>query len=220
MLALAVAAILSNHLSVLAIAQWGARQRPELLRELGFPAGKAPHQSTLQRRFRRLDPAALSAALSGYFAAAAPEPQARGGQGVAIDGKAQRGRLAFATTTGGTVHALTAYTHDTAMVLAQVEIGSTAEKAEAEPTVAPVLIARLAWPGRVLTGDALFCQRHLCQQVLAAGGDYLLLVKENQPALHGDLALHFDPLLAGWLAGSSAPFLGANVVIWRGCSRG
>ena len=131
MLALAVAAILSNHLSVLAIAQWGARQRPELLRELGFPAGKTPHQSTLQRLFRRLDPAALSAALSGYFAAAAPEPQARGGQGVAIDGKAQRGRRAFATTTGGTVHALTAYTHDSATALAQVEIRSTAEKAEA-----------------------------------------------------------------------------------------
>ena len=193
MLALAVAAILSNHLSVLAIAQWGARQRPELLRELGFPAGKTPHQSTLQRLFRRLDPAALSAALSGYFAAAAPEPQARGGQGVAIDGKAQRGRLAFATTTGGTVHALTAYTHDSATVLAQVEIGSTAEKAEAELTVAPTLIARLAWPGRVLTGDALFCQRHLCRQVLAAGGDYLLLVKEHQPTLYHDLALLFDP---------------------------
>jgi hypothetical protein len=31
----------------------------------------------------------------------------------------------------------------------------------------------------VLTGDALFGQRHRCQQVIAAGGEYLLLVKEN-----------------------------------------
>jgi len=196
-LALAVAAILSNHLSVLAIAQWGGRQRPEVLRELGFPGGKTPHQSTLQRLFRKLDPAALSAALSRYFAAAAPAPQERGSQGVAIDGKAQRGRLAFATTAGGTVHALTAYTHDTATVLAQAEIRSTAEKTEAELTVAPALLARLDWRGRVLTGDALFCQRHLCRQVRRAGGDYLLLVKENQPAPYHDLALLFDPPAAG-----------------------
>lgn len=67
------------------------------------------------------------------------------------------------------------------------------EKSEAELTVAPALLARIAWPGRVLTGDALFCQRHLCQQVLDAGGDYLLLVKENQPALYTDIRLLFDP---------------------------
>jgi hypothetical protein len=29
--------------------------------------------------------------------------------------------------------------------------------------------------------------------VLTAGGDYLLLVKENQPTLYGDLVLLFDP---------------------------
>jgi len=192
-LALAVAAILSNHLSVLAIAQWGARQRPEVLGDLGFRDGTTPHQSTLQRLFRKLDPAALSAVVGRYFAAAAPAPQERGSQGVAIDGKAQRGRLAFAATAGGTVHALTAYAHDTAVVLAQEEICSTAAKIEAELTVAPALVARLDWRGRVLTGDALFCQRHLCRQVVAAGGDYVLLVKENQPTLHHDLALLFDP---------------------------
>ena len=51
----------------------------------------------------------------------------------------------------------------------------------------------MTWPGRVLTGDALSCQRKLCAQVLAAGGDYLVPVKENQPTLLADLALLFDP---------------------------
>src|SRR3990172_1149993 len=55
-LALAVAAILSNHLSVLAIAEWGKSQSPDLLAQLGFPDGVTPHQSTLQRLLRRLDP--------------------------------------------------------------------------------------------------------------------------------------------------------------------
>jgi predicted transposase YbfD/YdcC len=191
--ALAVSALLSDQHSVLAIAQWGARQRPAVLRALGFPDARTPHQSTLQRLFRRLDAGALSAAVGAALAAAAPAPAGRGSQGVAVDGKAQRGRLAFAGAGGAPVHALTAYLHEADAVLAQEEIRSTAEKAEAELTVAPALAARVAWPGRALTGDALFCQRRLLGQVLAAGGDYVVLVRENQPTLLRDIALLFDP---------------------------
>ncbi len=45
----------------------------------------------------------------------------------------------------------------------------------------------------MLTGDAVFCQRTLCQQVLDAGGDDLVLVKENQSTLSQDIHLLFDP---------------------------
>ena len=38
-LTLAVAAILANHLLVLTIAEWAARQSPDVMRTLGFPAG-------------------------------------------------------------------------------------------------------------------------------------------------------------------------------------
>jgi predicted transposase YbfD/YdcC len=194
LLSLAVAALLANHTSPLAIAEWGRRQPGALLARLGCPDGRAPCQSTLQRLFRRLDPDAVSAALSAALApAAAPPPARRGAQGVAIDGKAQRGRLQYQAG-GCPVHALTAFCHDRGVVLAQEPIERGADKAEAELTVAPALLARVDWRGRVLTGDALFCQRHLCRQVLAAGGDYLLLVKANQPALHTDLVRLFDRL--------------------------
>jgi predicted transposase YbfD/YdcC len=196
-LTLAVAAILANHLSVLASAEWGARQSPELLRTLGFPAGRTPCQSTLQRLFSKLDGHALSAALGAHFAPtviALPSADNAHAQGVAVDGKAHRGRLPFQDG-GCPVHALTAFCHEQGVVLAHEPIapGQGAEKGEAELTVAPTLLARVAWPGRVLTGDALFCQRHLCQQVLEAGGEYLLLVKENQPTLYEDIRLLFDP---------------------------
>lgn len=72
-----------------------------------------------------------------------------------------------------------------------------AAKAEAELTAAPALIALAAWRGRVLTGDARFCQRHLGAQVRAAGGDHALLAREHQPTLYRDLALHFDPPAGG-----------------------
>lgn len=192
-LALAVTAILANQLSELAIAQWAGRQPVERLRALGFPAGRTPCQSTLQRLFCKLDGHALAEALSAHFApVAVPLPVVAGRQGVAIDGKAQRGRLPFQVG-GSPVHALTAFCHEHGVVLAAEPIEHGEEKSEAELTVAPALVARVAWPGRVLTGDALFCQRALCAQVLAAGGDYLVLVKENQPTLHADLALLFDP---------------------------
>lgn len=112
---------------------------------------------------------------------------------MASDGKAQRGRLAFATTAGGTARALTAYSHEAGIALAQREIRSTADKVEVELTVARALLARLDWRGCVMTGDARFCQRHLCAQVRAARGDYLLLAKEHQPTLYAALDLLFDP---------------------------
>src|SRR3990172_7845195 len=193
-LALAVAAILSNHLSVLAIAEWGTTQRPDLLRALGFQDGVTPHQSTIQRLFRKLNPDGLSTALTNYFEPSTLSERRRGSQGVAIDGKAQRGRLAF-NSEGCPVHALSAFLHEQGIVLAQepIESNGPAEKAEAELTVAPDLLKRLDWHGRVMTGDALFCQRNLCQQAVEAGGDYLLIVKANQRTLYNDIRLLFDP---------------------------
>lgn len=196
-LALAVAAILANHLSELAIAQWGARQQPDLLRTLGFPDGRTPCQSTVQRLFARLDGHALAAALGAHFAPpAAPATGGRGAQGVSVDGKAQRGRVQYEPG-GCPVHALTAFCHDHGVVLAHEPIARGTDKAEGELTVAPALLARIDWRGRVFTGDALFCQRALCQRVVAADGDDVVLVKANQPTLYHDIRLLFDPPAAG-----------------------
>ncbi len=72
-LALAVAAILANHLSVLAMAEWGTRQSQELLAALGFPSSHTPCQSTLQRLFRRLNGDALAVRLTAAFASLASQ---------------------------------------------------------------------------------------------------------------------------------------------------
>jgi len=48
---------------------------------------------------------------------------------------------------------------------------------------APRLLEELPLKGAVVTGDALYCQRALCQQIVAAGGDYVVIVKGNQPRL-------------------------------------
>lgn len=192
-LALAVAALLANHRSVLAIAEWGARQDAPMLAALGFPTPRTPCQSTLQRLFRQLDGHALADTLTAWFRPrAVPARCDVTAQGVAIDGKAPRGRLRFPHT-GCPGHALSAFCHDCGIVLAHEPITAGVDQAEAELTVAPALLARIDWHGRVLTGDALFCQRGLCAQVRAAGGDYLLMVKANQETLYDDIQLLFDP---------------------------
>src|SRR5919202_3355767 len=84
-LAMSAAALLCAQTSVLAIAEWGARQPAELLHALGFAQARTPCQSTLHRLFRKLDPHALSAALTAAFAPGTePPPEQRGSQGIAI----------------------------------------------------------------------------------------------------------------------------------------
>ena len=43
-----------------------------------------------------------------------------------------------------------------------------------------------------MTGDALYCQQALCQQIRLAQGHYLFVIKANQPELLAEVALLFD----------------------------
>lgn len=70
--------------------------------------------------------------------------------------------------------------------------GVRGEGHEAELSLAPHLLKVVPLQGRVVTGDALYCQRRVCQQVVEEGGDYLVAVKENQRGLHEDIALVFS----------------------------
>jgi len=98
-LSLAVVAVLANHTSVLAMAEWAARQTRHVRRALGFRRDTTPHQTTIARLFARLDPAAVAAAVAQVFDPRTPGAvRARGSQGVALDGKAQRGRLRHGAT--------------------------------------------------------------------------------------------------------------------------
>jgi predicted transposase YbfD/YdcC len=58
-------------------------------------------------------------------------------------------------------------------------------------TVVSALLTRLPLAGRVVTGDALYCQRRFCAQIVAAGGEYVVSVKRNQPTLYEAIALLF-----------------------------
>lgn len=63
---------------------------------------------------------------------------------------------------------------------------------QAELTLVPALLAALPLVGRVVTGDALYCQRALCARIRAAQGHYLFVLQANQPTLLAEVALLFD----------------------------
>src|SRR5947209_8432522 len=132
MLALTVAALLCAQTSVLAMAEWAARQPRELLSQLGFTAGRTPCQSTVHRLLGKLDTQALATALRTAFHR--PAPEARGEQGVAIDGKAQRGRLQFEEPRSP-IHLLSAFCQDANLFLAEEPISQGQDQAEAELSV-------------------------------------------------------------------------------------
>lgn len=75
--------------------------------------------------------------------------------------------------------------------------GVKRDEHQVELSIAPGILATLPLAGRLVTGDALYCQRHLCQQIVAAKGEYLVIVKENQPSLYRDIALLVEDLPPG-----------------------
>jgi predicted transposase YbfD/YdcC len=192
-LCLAVAAILCNCLSVLAIAEWAAGLSKELRHSLGLPIERSPDQSTLHRLFRRLDPHQLRGALTDYFEQeykCGKRIRRRGEQAVALDGKARKGQLQFESDNACTVHDIEAFCHDVGVVLAQLALDN--QGGEVELSGAPKLVDCISWQGRILTGDALYCQVELCEMVLADGGDYLVVVRGNQPQLLEELEVLFQ----------------------------
>jgi len=69
--------------------------------------------------------------------------------------------------------------------------GVRTDEHEAELSVAPQLLENVPVQGRLVTGDALYCQRKLCEQICEAGGDYLVIVKANQRTLFSDVETLF-----------------------------
>lgn len=197
MAVLAVAATLCGARSYSAMAEWGRLHGADLSRALGFTRNQTPCTATFFQLFRRLDRVALDACLGRWQAqvlAALPADEGHVVQGVAIDGKTLRGARKQGAPL---IHLLSAVSHRLGLTLGQVAV---AEKTN-EITAIHTLLAGLLLEGWVVTMDALLTQQKIAQAIVDAGGDYLMIVKENQPTLRADIVTAFaDPVL---LAGAS-----------------
>ncbi len=185
LLQVSLVAMLCGARSLYAIAQWARERReddPELLLALGLLAGRSPSVATLHRVFKGLEVAAFEAIVGQWLVQTGLAPDAL----LCVDGKTLRG-IHGEQLPG--VHLVSVYAAQVGAVLAQVAAPGKGQELAA--TKAALAQAPLA--GRVVVGDALQTQREVCEQIVAAGGDYLLPVKGNQPALRADLAHAFSP---------------------------
>lgn len=60
-----------------------------------------------------------------------------------------------------------------------------------EAKAALTLLKSLVLEDKVVVGDAMFCQREVCERILDSGSDYFVVVKDNQPTLRRDVQLAF-----------------------------
>lgn len=189
LLVLIGAAVASGQQSGAAIAQWVREHASEWQCWLPTAGGRVPSAATLRRTLRRLDAADVEQRVSRWVTAPAPRPPERedrapaAPQGLAVDGKAVRG----AQRHGARVHLVSAVTHHQAQVLAQRAV---ADKSNEIPVVR-ALLAERDLHGWLVTLDAMHAQRETAALIQDQGGDYLMVVKENQPDLYAALSAWF-----------------------------
>lgn len=190
LLAVVACALLAGRQGLRAMAEWARSCQAELVSQWQPRSGRVPSLSTLQRVLWALDVEALEAALAAYAQRLAG-PASGGLRGVALDGKVPRGTLPFGTR----VCLVAAAEHESGLVLGQVAVDAKHN----ELSGAQALVRGLDLRGRVVTADALHCQRALSQQVRAQGGHWLWAVKGNQSALAQALETLFSaPRTRDW----------------------
>jgi hypothetical protein len=173
--------MLCGNRSLLAIAEWGRAHEAWCCATFGFRR-RTPCVNTLHRVLKGLDVVAFESALRAWLLPQLEAPLPL--EPVAIDGKAVRG--AKDQHLPGS-YLLSAFASRRGAVLAQVAIGAR----ENELVQARPLLEQLDLTGTVITGDALFAQRALCEHIVGRGGHYLFAVKDNQPLLQQEIARSF-----------------------------
>jgi len=183
-LLIALAATLCGAESCVDMALFGRAKEPLLRRFLRLEGG-VPSHDTFSRVFRLLDPDAFEASFGGFVAAFAQEAGRR--EVIAVDGKTAR--RSFDRRSGRRpLHLVSAWAVEQRLVLGQQKVGAASNEIEALPE----LLALLALEGRIVTADAMHCQKATARMILDRGGDSCLALKGNQPALFEDVRLWLD----------------------------
>ncbi len=106
---------------------------------------------------------------------------------IAIDGKTLKGSRRLDAKA---LHVLSAFATALSAVIGDMVV----EPGQNEITAALAFLKELPLEGAVITGDAMFCQREICQAIEDGKGDYLFVVKDNQPQLKAGIAESFGAL--------------------------
>ena len=149
---------------------------------LKLPNG-VPSHDTISRVFRALKPEAFQEAFRNWVTSLHEQV---GLKLVAIDGKTLR-RSHDRRTMKSALHSVCAWSVENHVVLGQQSVDDKSN----EITAIPELLKVLELKGAIVSIDAMGCQKQIAKQIVDAGGDYVLAVKDNHPTLHAAIDEHF-----------------------------
>jgi predicted transposase YbfD/YdcC len=193
-LAIALCAVICGADSFEEIERFGEAREEWLRRFLALPNG-IPSHDTFNRVLAALDRKAFAACFGKWMGELC---EATGLRPIAVDGKAVRS--APGDTFSGCLHLVSAWATENGVALGQEAVADGSH----EIAAVPELLRVLDLVGALVTLDAAGCQKATLSQVREQGGDYLVAVKGNQPALH-------DAVLAALDRAGQAEFAGCDM---------
>jgi DDE family transposase len=202
-LGLACCAIMCGARGYAAIAQWAVDHDIAFMHRLGFTR-TPPKLGGIRKVLIALNRTAFENALTQWAETVLGRPlqgNEAPPQACALDGKTVCGSF---DGLNKAVHLLSLVAHESGLTVAQTEVPHGGGDKTNEHKTALRLLKGLVLEGRLITGDAMFCQRDLSQEILDAKGHYLWFVKENQPTLLADIQAAFAPAAAGAFSPSAA----------------
>lgn len=180
---IALCAVICGADDFVSIANWARIRRDWLARLLDLSAG-IPSHDRFNAILAAIKPGEFEKCLLSWITAL---HEITSGQVIAIDGKTLR-RSFDAASSKSAIHMVSAWATANHISLGQVVVD---EKSN-EITAIPKLLEILELSGALVTIDAMGCQTEIAQQIVAAGADYCLAVKGNQPTLHEGIERFFD----------------------------
>jgi hypothetical protein len=163
------------------IAEWAKVHAGFFGSFLELPHG-IPSHDTFTRVFALLKPATLQEVLLPWLL----EQRGLPGEWIHLEGKTLR-RTGRSTPKLKALQVVSAWAGQTGMTLGQVAGAAQSN----EITAMPELRELLDLHDKIVTTEAMGCQKTMAETVVAGGGDYILAVKDNQPTLHAELQAAF-----------------------------
>lgn len=156
---------------------WGEANEAWLATFLELPHGP-PTQDVFLSVLGSLDPAAFQEVYQRWAHLVSLRLGNDGERHISVDGKTSR-RSGDKGKGKSPIHTVSAYLAGAGLVLSATQV----KEKENEILAIPELLAVLDLRRATVTIDAMGCQTKIAETIVAGGGDYLLAVKENQPAL-------------------------------------
>lgn len=177
---LVLVGFMSGRNSVRGIARFGASMPDDEFMRLGFRRKwRRPSQATLCIQLQDINPAALIDILNQALCAKSGDDNKTMLASLNLDGKRLRATRDTSNPENTGIHILQAFAEGFCGLMQQRRLLS----GENEITAMLDFLDSLELEGKVITGDAIFAQKHICGKIKAKGGHYMFPVKDNQKSL-------------------------------------